>query len=106
MHIKQAYQMEEIAENVKNSNHAKNLAANLKKLRLEHYKKYKELNNKIDNPYSLDNISSLLGISRRHYSRLENPNYTSKNITLDKLIILSKIYEIKIDDLLKPDMKD
>lgn len=106
MHIKQAYQMEEIAENVKNSNHAKNLAANLKKLRLEHYKKYKELNNKIDNPYSLDNISSLLGISRRHYSRLENPNYTSKNITLDKLIILSKIYEIKIDDLLKLDMKD
>lgn len=106
MHIKQAYQMEEIAENVKNSNHAKNLAANLKKLRLEHYKKYKELNNKIDNPYSLDNISSLLGISRRHYSRLENPNYTSKNITLDKLTILSKIYEIKIDDLLKPDMKD
>ncbi len=106
MHIKQAYQMEEIAENVKNSNHAKDLAANLKKLRLEHYKKYKELNNKIDNPYSLDNISSLLGISRRHYSRLENPNYTSKNITLDKLIILSKIYEIKIDDLLKPDMKD
>ena len=106
MHIKQAYQMEEIAENVKNSSHAKNLAANLKKLRLNHYNKYKELNNKIDNPYSLDNISSLLGISRRHYSRLENPNYTSKNITLDKLIILSKIYEIKIDDLLKSDIKN
>lgn len=99
MHIKQAYQMEEIAEQVKNSNHAKTLAANLKKLRLGHYNKYKELNNKIDNPYSLDNISSLLGISRRHYSRLENPNYTSKNITLEKLIILSKIYEVKIDDL-------
>ena len=99
MHIKQAYQMEEIAENVKNSNHPRTLAANLKKLRLNHYNEYKTLNKKIDNPYSLDNISSLLGISRRHYSRLENPNYTSKNITLEKLIILSKIYEVTIDDL-------
>lgn len=99
MHIKQAYQMEEIAENVKNSNHSKTLAANLKKLRLKHYNEYKKLNSKIDNPYSLDNISSLLGISRRHYSRLENPNYTSKNITLEKLIILSKVYEVSIDDL-------
>ena len=100
MHIKQAYQMVEIAENVKNSNFEKTLASNLKKLRISHYNEYKNLNNKIDNPYSLDNISSLLGISRRHYSRLENPNYTSKNITLDKLIILSKIYEIKIEDLI------
>ena len=31
MHIKQAYQMEEIAENVKNSNFEKILASNLKK---------------------------------------------------------------------------
>ena len=100
MQIKQAYQMEEIAENVKNSNFEKILASNLKKLRLNHYNEYKTLNSKIDNPYSLDNISSLLGISRRHYSRLENPNYTSKNITLDKLIILSKIYEVQIDDLI------
>lgn len=101
MQIKQAYQMEEIAETVKNSNHSKTLAANLKKLRLEHYKQYQKLNSKIDNPYSLDNISSLLGISRRHYSRLENPNYTTKNITLEKLIILSKIYEVSIDDLVR-----
>ena len=100
MHIKQAYQMEEIAENVKNSNHPRTLAANLKKLRLNYYNEYKTLNKKLDNPYSLDNISSLLGISRRHYSRLENPNYTSKNITLEKLIILSKIYEVTIDDLI------
>lgn len=106
MQIKQAYQMAEIAENEKKCDHSKILATNLKKLRLDHYKQYKKLNNKIDNPYSLDNISSLLGISRRHYSRLENPNYTTKNITLDKLIVLSKIYEVSIDNLIKSDMKD
>ena len=48
MHIKQAYQMEEIAENVKNSNHPRTLAANLKKLRLNHYNEYKTLNKKIE----------------------------------------------------------
>lgn len=100
MQIKQAYQMEEIAEQVRTSHYSKKLAANLKQLRIAHYKQYQSLNNAIDNPYSLDNISSLLEISRRHYSRLENPNYTTKNITLEKLIVLSKIYDISIDDLI------
>ncbi len=101
MQIKKAYQMEEIVDFVKNNNYSKILATNLKKFRLEHYKEYASVIGKTDNPYSLDNISSLLDITRRHYTRLENPNYTTKNITMEKLIILSKIYEIPLDDFFK-----
>ena len=101
MQIKKAYQMEEIVDYVKNSNYSKILATNLKKFRLDYYNEYSAVNGKKDNPYSLDSISSLLDITRRHYTRLENPNYTTKNITMEKLIILSKIYEIPLDDFFK-----
>lgn len=101
MQIKKAYQMEEIVDYVKNHNYSQILATNLKKFRLEHYNEYSKVNGKKGNPYSLDSISSLLDITRRHYTRLENPNYTTKNITMEKLIILSKIYEISLDEFFK-----
>ncbi len=101
MQIKKAYQIEEIVDSVKKNNYSKILATNLKKIRLAHYNEYKKINGNIDNPYSVDNIASVLDISRRHYTRLENPNYITKNITMEKLIILAKIYEISLDTFFK-----
>ena len=105
MEIKQAYQMEEIAYEVRNSCYDKILAYNLRKFRMERFKLYKLDNAEIDNPYSIDNISSLLNITRRHYARLENPSCSGKNITLDKLLILSKVYDVAINDFFKKDEK-
>lgn len=101
INIKEAYQMEEIADIIRNSNYEKSLAANLKSIRLIHYQEYKKMKKGVNNPYSLENIALLLNISKRHYTRLENPKYTSKNINLKNLLILAKIYNIPIEFFLE-----
>jgi len=93
------YQMLEISENIKKMNYTKIVSQNLRKYRLEFFNKYKMLHKNIDNPYSSENIAHILNISRRHYSRLENPNYINKNITIDKLLVLSRIYGITLESL-------
>ena len=101
MKLLESYQMIEIAEKTKEKQLLKTLSVNLKKYRLLLYEQYNSLKKEIDNPYSTENIASLLNISRRHYNRLENPNYISKNISIEKLIILSKIYNVPIEDFFK-----
>lgn len=101
MRILEGYEMAEIAEKVKDKKYLCILAENLKKIRLSLYEEYKKIDKENDNPYSSENIASLLNISRRHYKRLENPKYVSKNISIEKLIILSEIYGIKVDDFFK-----
>lgn len=103
MKLLESYQMIEIAEKIKDREILKTLAYNLKKYRLSLYEQYKQLNRQIDNPYSSENIASLLDISRRHYKRLENPNYITKNISIEKLLILSEVYEIPLDNFFKTD---
>lgn len=90
--------MVEIAEDIKEKEFLKVLANNLKKYRLSFYEEYNKLNKQIDNPYSSESIATLLDISRRHYKRLENPNCITKNISIEKLLILSRIYGITIED--------
>lgn len=90
--------MVEIAEKIKEKELLKVLATNLKNYRLLFYKEYSKQNKNMDNPYSSENIASLLNISRRHYKRLESPGYITKNISIEKLLILSEIYNIKLDD--------
>ena len=99
--IKEAYQMEEMADIIRNSNYEQVLAENLRNIRLTYYQKYKSLKKGVNNPYSTENIASLLNISKRHYTRIENPKYTSRNINLEKLLILSKVYNITIDKFFK-----
>lgn len=101
MRILEEYQMLEIVENINQKNIASILSKKLKHFRLDMYEKYKALDKDIDNPYSTENISSLLSISRRHYQRLENPKCVSKNISMDKLLILSRIYGISLDEFFK-----
>lgn len=93
--------MVEIAEKIKDRKILKILANNLKKYRLSLYEQYKQNNRQVDNPYSSENIASLLDISRRHYKRLENPNYITKNISIEKLFILSEVYKIPLEDFFK-----
>ena len=93
--------MVEIAESTKDKKILKILATNLKKYRLSLYEQYKQLNMQVDNPYSSENIASLLDISRRHYKRLENPNSITKNISIEKLFILSEVYQIPLEDFFK-----
>lgn len=93
--------MVEIAEKIKEKEMLKVLANNLKKYRLSLYEQYKKLDKKTDNPYSSENIATLLDISRRHYKRLENPNYITKNISIEKILILSEVYNIPLEDFFK-----
>lgn len=101
MKLLESYQMVEIAEKIKEKEMLKVLANNLKKYRLSLYEQYKKLDKKTDNPYSSENIATLLDISRRHYKRLENPNYITKNISIEKILILSEVYNIPLEDFFK-----
>lgn len=101
MKLLESYQMVEIAENTKDKKILKVLATNLKKYRLSLYEQYKQLNKQVDNPYSSENIASLLDISRRHYKRLENSNAITKNISIEKLYILSEVYQVPLEDFFK-----
>ena len=101
MELLESYQMVEIAEKIKEKEMLKVLANNLKKYRLLLYEQYKKLDKKTDNPYSSENIATLLDISRRHYKRLENPNYITKNISIEKILILSEVYNIPLEDFFK-----
>lgn len=101
MKLLESYQMIEIAEKIREKEVLKIVSANLKKYRLSLYEKYSSLKKDVDNPYSSENIASMLNISRRHYNRLENPNYISKNLSIEKLVILSKIYDVPLEDFFK-----
>ncbi len=90
-------EMNNIAKKVIDKNMLGVLASNMKKYRLMFYEEYKKKGNG-DNPYSTENIANVLGISRRHYTRLENVNCISKNISIEKLLILKEIYGISLDD--------
>lgn len=103
MELLESYQMVEIAEEIINKKLLRVLSSNLKKYRLSLYEEYKQLGKKVDNPYSSENIASLLNISRRHYKRLENPNSITKNISIEKLLILSEVYKIPLEDFFKID---
>lgn len=101
MELLESYQMVEIAEKIRDKKILKLLAINLKKYRLSLYEQYKQQNKQVDNPYSSENIASLLDISRRHYKRLENPNYITKNISIEKLFILSAVYKVPLEAFFK-----
>lgn len=77
------------------------ICKNMRKFRLENYKKIKENNKHVENPYSVDNIAELLKTSKVHYKRLENINDKCKYINLEKLIILSIIYQKSLEEFLK-----
>ena len=104
METKQIYQIYELLEKLDSYEIRNKICRNIKKYRLELYNRYKSVNKGVEgseNPYSTENISSYLGISKIHYKRLENENDKCKYITLDNLIKISYILNKKLDDFLK-----
>lgn len=80
----------------------KKLCKNIKKYRLERYKQFKEHEkNSTLNPYSTENISALLDYNHNHYKRFESENDSTKQMPLEKILKLSIILNVSIDDLLK-----
>ena len=80
----------------------KKLCKNINKYRLERYKQFKEHEkNSTLNPYSTENISSLLDYNHNHYKRFESENDSTKQMPLDKILKLSIILNVSIDELLK-----
>lgn len=80
----------------------KKLCKNIKKYRLERYNQFKEHEkNSTLNPYSTENISALLDYNHNHYKRFESENDSTKQMPLDKILKLSIILNVSIDELLK-----
>ena len=78
------------------------LCKNNKKITLERYNQFKEHEkNSTLNPYSTENISALLDYNHNHYKRFESENDSTKQMPLDKILKLSIILNVSIDDLLK-----
>ena len=102
MELKQIYQIYESLENFNILKYEKIICKNLKKIRLELYNKYKIEYKKIgsDNPYSSSNVADYLNISEVYYRRLESPNDKYKHINVDKLIRLSIIFNVSINDFI------
>lgn len=76
---------------------------NVKKFRLERYHEFKESSyiNKGINPYTTENISSLLGYNHTYYKRFESENDETKTIPFTNLVKLSIILNKDISDFLK-----
>lgn len=78
------------------------ICKNIKMFRLQRYNEFKKSNyyNTI-NPFSTENIAELLEYNHTHYKRFESENDSTKNIPLDKLVKLSIILNIKLEEFLK-----
>lgn len=80
----------------------KKICKNIKKLRKEKYREFKKqcANNAI-NPYTTENVATLLDYNHTHYKRFESENDSTKKIPLKKLVLISIILDVTIEDLMK-----
>ena len=85
------YSYQELQEKISkcNNNDLYNrICKNIKKLRKEKYKEFK-------------NIAALLDYNHTHYKRFESDNDSTKKIPLKKIVLLSIILDTSIEDLMK-----
>ena len=83
-----------------------NICKNIKTIRKERYNEFKKLmkENKINNtinPYTTESIAELLDYNHTHYKRFESSNDKTKMIPLDKIIKLSLILDVDINEIIK-----
>ena len=74
MEVKHVYQIYELLDNLDIKEERKIICRNIKNFRTQRYNNYKKQYKGVQsyhNPYSTENISSYLGISKVHYKRLE-----------------------------------
>ena len=80
----------------------KRICKNIKKIRQQKYQEFKKLyKNDCINPYTTESIAELLDYHHTHYKRFESDNDSTKRIPLEKLIMLSLIFDITLDELIK-----
>lgn len=78
------------------------ICKNIKKYRLEKYNEFKNNNSSsVINPFSSESIAELLDYNHNHYKRFESETDSTKMIPLEKLVKLSIILNVNIDDFLK-----
>lgn len=90
-----------ISKNKNDDIYAK-ICKNIKKIRKEKYREFKKkaINSEI-NPYTTENMAALLSYNHTHYKRFESENDSTKKIPLKKLIMISKILDTSLEDLMK-----
>ena len=95
-------QLQEIVSTVDKEKLFRVICRNIKKYRIEKYNEFKNSNSHFSlNPYSSENIAALLDYNHNHYKRFESDKDSTKQIPLDKLVMLSIILDKKLDDFLK-----
>ena len=94
-------QLQDLVANIDKVKLFKVICRNVKKYRIEKYNEFKNTNSHFSlNPYSTENIAALLDYNHNHYKRFESEKDSTKQIPLDKLVMLAIILEKKLDDFL------
>lgn len=102
MKIYNYQELQDKIEDINNDNLYNRICHNIKLRRIELYNKFKkEYKTNTINPYTTENIAALLDYSHTHYKRFESDNDKTKKIPLKKIVILSVILDISIDELIK-----
>ena len=99
------YSFKELQTKIAKSNNEdlyNRICRNIKKVRKEKYREFKKTSaNNAINPYTTENIATLLNYNHTHYKRFESENDATKKIPLKKLVLISIILETSIEDLMK-----
>lgn len=78
------------------------ICKNIRRIRIEKCSEFKKtMDYTAINPYTSENIASLLGYSHTHYKRYESDSDKTKKIPLIKLIQLAIILDVPIEEFLK-----
>lgn len=78
------------------------ICKNIRRIRTEKCSEFKKtMENSAINPYTSENVASLLGYSHTHYKRYESDSDKTKKIPLIKLIQLAIILDVPIEEFLK-----
>lgn len=95
-------ELEEMIYSIDKKELYKRICKNIKRIRLERYNEFKRIcNNNSINPYSTEMIAELLNYNHTHYKRFESENDNTKRMPLDKLLLLTIIFDTTLDELVK-----
>ena len=101
MAIYNYYELQDMVGKINNKDLYFKICMNIKKIRLQKYNEFKEnYKDNTINPYSTENIAALLNYNHNHYKRFESEHDSTKRIPLEKLIALSLIFDMSLDDLI------
>ena len=95
-------ELQKIVDSIDNKDLYKRICKNIKRIRQQKYEEFKKLyKSDCINPYTTESIAELLDYNHTHYKRFESDNDSTKRIPLEKLILLSLIFDITLDELIK-----